>query len=122
MHVIGLSWKFKLKRDKTGFVIKFKARLVPRGDMQAMDWNSVFAPTVKYTTLRAILALAAHHDYEIKQMDVVTTFLNADVVSEVYMEQLVGFTTVSPDATPLCANLKKLSMASARLLGHGTLS
>ncbi len=86
MHVIGSSWKFKLKLDKTGFVIKLKARLVARGDMQAMDWNSVVAPIVRYTTLRAILALDAHHDYEIEQMDVVTAFLNAYVVSEVYME------------------------------------
>ena len=60
--------------------------MVARGDMQAIDRNSVFAPTVRYTTLRAILALAAHHDYEIERMDVVTTFLNGDVVSEVYIE------------------------------------
>ncbi len=75
--------------------------------MQAMDWNSVFTPTVRYTTLRAILALAAHHDYEIEQMDVVTAFLNADVVSKVYMEQPAGFTTVSPDGHILVCKLKK---------------
>jgi len=58
MQVVGSQWKFKLKRDKTGSFIKFKARLVARGDMQDMDWNSVFALTVRHTTLRIILALA----------------------------------------------------------------
>ena len=57
-----------------------------RGDMQEPDWNSVFAPTVRYTTLRVLLALACHEDLEIEQMDVIYAFLNADVESNVYME------------------------------------
>jgi len=79
MRVIGSMWKFKLKRDSSGNVYKFKARLVARGDMQDPDWGSVFAPTVRYTSLRVILAIACHQDLEIEQMDVVTTFLNAEV-------------------------------------------
>ena len=59
--------------------------------MQDMDWHSVFAPTLRYTSLRVILALAAYHDYEIEQMDVVTDFLNADLISNIYMDQPQGF-------------------------------
>jgi len=87
MEVIGSSWKFKLKRNQSWTIIKYKARLVARGDMQEMDWNSVFTHTLRYTAMRVILALAAYHDYEIEQMDVVTAFLNADVVSKIYMER-----------------------------------
>jgi hypothetical protein len=47
-----------------------------------MNWTSVFAPTLRCTSLRVILALASYHDYVIEQMDVVTTFLSADVVSD----------------------------------------
>ncbi len=36
MEVIG-SWKFKLKIDQSGAIIKYKARLVARGDMQEPD-------------------------------------------------------------------------------------
>ena len=86
--------------------MKYKARLVARGDMQEMDWNSVFAPTLRYTSLRVILALAAYHDYEIEQMDVITAFLNADVVSEVYMEQPQGYKTTK-DGGELVCKLKK---------------
>jgi hypothetical protein len=91
MRVIGCSWKYKIKRDGTGAIVKYKARLVARGDMQDLDYASVFAPTVRYTTLRALLALACHHDLEIEQMDVITAFLNADVISDVYMEQPEGY-------------------------------
>ncbi len=34
MKVIGSMWKFKLKRDSTGNITKYKARLVARGDQQ----------------------------------------------------------------------------------------
>jgi hypothetical protein len=90
MQVIGSSWKFKLKRNQPGTIFKYKTRLVARGDMQEMDLNFVLASTLRYTSLRVILALVAYQDYEIEQMDVVTTFLNADVVSEIYMDQTQG--------------------------------
>ena len=78
MDVIGSSWKFKLKRVQSGSITKYKARLVARGDMQETNLTSVFAPTRRYTSLRAILTVATYHDYEIEQMDVVTAFLNAN--------------------------------------------
>jgi hypothetical protein len=34
MEVTGSSWKFKLKRDQSGSITKYKARLIARGDMQ----------------------------------------------------------------------------------------
>ncbi len=67
----------------------------------------MFAPTLKYTSLRVILALAAYHDYEIEQVDVVTAFLNADVVSNIYMEQPQGFEKKCKDGGTLVCKLKK---------------
>ena len=75
--------------------------------MQQPDWNSVFAPTVRYTTLRTLLAIACYDDLEIEQMDVVTAFLNADVVNEIFMEQPEGFKTISKDGSRLVCRLKK---------------
>jgi hypothetical protein len=48
-----------------------------------------------------------HHDLEIEQMDVVTAFLNADVVSDVYMEQHEGYHRPSPSGTCLVCKLAK---------------
>jgi hypothetical protein len=75
--------------------------------MQEPDWSSVFAPTLMYTSLRVILALAVYHDYEIEQIDVVTAFLNANVVSNIYMEQPHGFEEKSKDGGTLVCKLKK---------------
>ena len=56
---------------------------------------------------RVILAIAAYHDNEIEQMDVVIAFLNADVVSKIYMEQPQGFKRTSKDGGELVCELKK---------------
>ena len=74
-------WRFKVKRDADGSIIKYKARLCARGDQQTsgIDYSETFAPTVRYTTLRVLLALACYHDLEVEQFDVVSVFLNDDV-------------------------------------------
>ncbi len=92
-----------VKRDNTGVIIKYKARYVARGDMQDLDYSSVFAPTTQYTTLRALLALSCYHDLEIEHMDVVTAFLNADVQTcsptSIYTEEPKGYHVPSSSST-----------------------
>jgi hypothetical protein len=48
---------------------------------------------VRYTSIRAILAITAVMKWKVHQMDVKTTFLNGVVEEEVYMEQPQGFET-----------------------------
>ena len=43
------------------------------------------------TTLRCVLALAAHMDMDLVQMDVKTAFLHGDLQEEIYMQQPEGF-------------------------------
>ena len=42
-------------------------------------------------SIRILLAIAAYYDYEILQMDVKTTFLNGNLLEDVYMTQPEGF-------------------------------
>ena len=39
------------------------------------------------------MALVAHFDFDLLQMDVKTTFLNGNIKEEVYMKQLEGFSS-----------------------------
>ena len=42
-------------------------------------------------SIRILLAIVAHYDYEIWKMDVKTNFLNGNLFEEVYMTQSEGF-------------------------------
>ena len=46
-------------------------------------------------SIRILLAIAVHYDYEIWKMDVKTAFLNGNLTKEVYMTQPKGFTSGS---------------------------
>ena len=66
--IIGSMWRFKVKRNADGSMIKYKARLCARGYQQTSGnyYYETFAPTVCYTTLRVLLALACYHDLEVE--------------------------------------------------------
>ena len=55
--------------------------------------------------MRIILALVAHYDLELHQMDVKTAFLNGDLDEEVYMNQPKGF--LAPGKEDMVSKLKK---------------
>ena len=51
-----------------------------------VDYLETFAPVVKFTTIRVLLATAAVLDLEIEQRDVFTAFLNEDLKQDIYMQ------------------------------------
>ena len=53
---------------------------------EGVGFDKVFLPIVKMTTLRCVLALAAHMDMDLVQMDVKIAFLRGDLHEEIYMK------------------------------------
>ena len=47
--------------------------------------------------LRIIMSIVAHFDLELHQMEVRTTFLNGDLVENVYISQPIGFKEVGKE-------------------------
>jgi hypothetical protein len=104
---IGCKWVYKSKRDESGAVKRYKARLVAQGFSQreGIDFGVTFAPVVRLDTLRIILALACHLDLHIYQLDIKTAYLNGDLDEDIYMRQPPGF--AAPGSAPLVCHLDK---------------
>ena len=90
---VGCKWVFKTKRDSKGNIERHKARLVAKGFTQidGVHYKETFSPVSKKDSFRIIMALVAHYDLELHQMDVKNAFLNENLEEEVYMDQPEGF-------------------------------
>ncbi|KAG8493315.1 hypothetical protein CXB51_010698 [Gossypium anomalum] len=87
------QWVYRLKQEEKSSSPRYKARLVVKGYTQkrGVDFEEIFSPVVKMSSIRTILSLAACYDLEVEQMDVKTAFLHGDLEEELYMEQPEGF-------------------------------
>ncbi|CAI7858045.1 unnamed protein product, partial [Closterium sp. NIES-54] len=83
---------FRHKYGPDGELTHYKSRLVAKGFQQTKgkDFDEIFAPVGKGTTLRVMLGMAANCGWRIKQMDITTAFLNGIILEELYMLQPEG--------------------------------
>ncbi len=86
--VIPLAWVRTVKRDS-----RYKSRVVARGYLMSpgIHYNETFAPTASITSLRVCFVVATKFDWEIKQGDVSTAFLCADMKPPIYVTLPPGF-------------------------------
>ncbi|CAI7739707.1 unnamed protein product, partial [Closterium sp. NIES-53] len=91
MNAEMASWKVK---RPPGSPPVFKARYVARGfsQRQGVDYFQTFSPTPKMTTLRVLLHVAAHRDYELHSLDFSTAFLQGSLHEEIWLRRPPGFT------------------------------
>jgi hypothetical protein len=105
--VVTSKWVYKIKHAVDRSMDKYKARFVAIGFSQkeGEDYEETFSPIARYTSIRAIMSLAASMGWSLHQMDVKIAFLNGEIEEEVYIEQPQGFEVHSKD-THVC-RLKK---------------
>ena len=92
-RAIGCKWVFHLKRNADGSIERYKARLVTQGFSQCpgFEYTEIFAPTIRLSTMRLILAQAALEDYHMVTIDISHAFINGDLDEEIYMKPPPGF-------------------------------
>lgn len=92
--LVGCKWVFELKEGATSAEQpRFKARLVAKdiNQKEGVDFNEVFSPVVKHSSIRILLAIIAALNLELDQMDVKTSFLHGNLNEEILMSQPEGF-------------------------------
>ncbi|KAH9781907.1 retrovirus-related pol polyprotein from transposon TNT 1-94-like protein [Citrus sinensis] len=62
------KWVYKIKRDGNDQVERYRARLVVKGYAQkeGIDFNEIFSPVVRLTTIRVVLAMCATFDLHLE--------------------------------------------------------
>jgi hypothetical protein len=93
-RIVGCKWIYKRKAGIPGVEdARLKARLVAKGysQQEGVDFNEVFSPVVKHSSIRVMLAIVSHFDLELEQLDVKTAFLHGELEEQIYMHQPEGF-------------------------------
>ena len=82
-----------MKHVANGSVEKYKAMFIAYGfsQVEGIDYDDTFAPVAWYTSIRALISIAAKKGWKIHQMDVKTAFLNGIIQEEIYVEQALSF-------------------------------
>lgn len=90
--IVECKWVYKIKCDSENRKT-YRARLVAKGFSQkeGIDYTETFAPVVRFSTLRLLIALAVKLGMSISHLDVKTAFLNGFLEENVYMCQPEGF-------------------------------
>lgn len=108
-NIIKTKWVFRTKYKSDGSIDKRKARMVAKGFNQeeGIDYQDIFAPVVRYDTVRFLLSLAAAKKMTLKQVDVVGAFLYGDLEEVIHIEEPEGFETTR-DGSKVCHLRKAL--------------
>lgn len=90
---IGCKWIYKIKNKLDTFVERYKARLITKGFAQEyrIDYKETFAPVIRMTSVRCLLAVVVVQKLTLFRMDVKNIYFNGDLYEEFYMKPPSGY-------------------------------
>jgi hypothetical protein len=77
---------FTYKNDSDDYLIKYKAHIVIRNDLQNADPQNVYAATLASKVFRVLMTLVADYSLKTRQLDAINAFLNAHNDELVYCQ------------------------------------
>ncbi|CAI5928663.1 unnamed protein product [Closterium sp. NIES-64] len=121
-NIVSGMWSFRVKRPPVSPPV-FEARYVARGfsQRQGVYYFQTFSPTPKMTTLRVLLHVAAHRDYELHSLDFSTAFLQGSLHEEIWLRRPPGFTGSFPLGTKWSLRRPVYGLHQAPCEWHDTL-
>ena len=102
-------WCFTVKYLRDGSIERFKARFVACGysQIKGVDFTNTFSATLRATSFRTLLAMAAGLRLKLEHFDVTSAFTQADIDAEIYVAAAPGFEPRDKDGKPMVLRLKK---------------
>jgi hypothetical protein len=85
-QIISLKWVFIYKTDSNNYLIKYKARIVIRNDVQMIDSLNVYAITLVSKVFRVLMTLVAAFNLKTRQLNTINAFLNAHNDEPIYCQ------------------------------------
>ncbi|CAI7882547.1 unnamed protein product [Closterium sp. NIES-53] len=121
-NIVDGLWISRVKRPP-GSPPAFKTCYVARGfsQRQGVDYFQTFSPTLKMTTLRVLLQVAAQCDYELHSLDFSTAFLHGSLHEKIWLRQPPGVTGTFPAGTQWSLRRPVYSLRQAPRECHDTL-
>jgi hypothetical protein len=112
--LIPTKFAYKCKFGDEGQIVKKKARLCVRGDLQYdSEYTETYAPTSRFNTLRTLISVAAQDDLKLVQFDVKGAFMVADINDQdIHIELPQGYSAPEGHVAKLSRSLYGLRDAA----------
>ena len=90
---VGSKLVFKIKRDSSGNIERYKVRLVAKGfsQIEGDTFFDTYAPVAKMNSIRVFANIVASNGLHCHQADVNTAFLIPELNEEIYLKSPAGF-------------------------------
>jgi hypothetical protein len=90
--LVQTKWVYRVKKDKSGNVERYKVRLVMKGFTQkpGIHFEATFAPVARLASFRTLLAIAAQHNLKLTQLDFTCAYLHSTLKEEIWAKPPPG--------------------------------
>jgi len=83
--ILSNRWVFRIKKEKSTNTKRDRSQ---EDACKNKVWiTTVFAPVVRYETIRALLGCAVNEGMHVHQMDVISAYIQGNLNEEVYIDQ-----------------------------------
>ena len=102
-------WVYKVKLNKDGSIERYKSRFVVCGysQVKGVDYTKSFSATLRSSSLRTMIALAAGQKLKLEHFDVTNAFTQSEIDSDIYIDPPKGFATKGSDGLIQVLKLKR---------------
>ncbi|GMF47619.1 unnamed protein product [Phytophthora fragariaefolia] len=92
-RLLSTMWIYRVKTDNEGYIIRWRSRLVGRGDFQLLevDYNETLSPVARMMTFRVVIVISAKLGLVLYQGDIDTAYLNARPKIKQYVRSIPGY-------------------------------